>query len=176
MTSRFADLLKQQIRNEFTACQQYTAMAVWFDAQDLPRLAAHFYRQAIEERSHAMMIVQYMLDRDIPVKIPGVDEVRNTFDAPRELLALALEQEEAVTAQVKGLFTTARQEGDVLGEQFMLWFVQEQVEEVASMKTLLTICDRAGDDWFQVENHLAREAVGDSGKQTDAPRAAGVLL
>jgi len=176
MTSRFIDLLTQQIRNEFTASQQYTALAVWFEAQDLPRLAAYFHRQAIEERNHAMMIVQYMLDRDIPVQIPGVDEVRNAFDAPRELLSLALEQEEAVTAQVKGLFTTAREEGDVLGEQFMLWFVREQVEEVASMKTLLTICDRAGRDWFQIENHLAREAVGDGGKHADAPSAAGGAL
>src|SRR5206468_11437115 len=76
-TTKFHELLKAQIRNEFTAAQQYVAIAVWFDDQDLPRLAAHFYRQSLEERNHAMMIVQYLLDNDVRVAIPGVGEVRN---------------------------------------------------------------------------------------------------
>ena len=64
----------------------------------------------------------------------------------------------------------------MLGEQFMLWFLKEQVEEVAAMKTLLTIAERAGDDWFQIEDHLARESVGDGGKDASAPTAAGGAL
>jgi ferritin len=58
----------------------------------------------------------------------------------------------------------------------MLWFLKEQVEEVAAMNSLLTIAQRAGDDWFQIEDHLAREAVGDSGKDASAPTAAGGAL
>ncbi|MGH3802337.1 MAG: ferritin-like domain-containing protein, partial [Pseudonocardiaceae bacterium] len=57
--SKFHTLLRDQVRNEFTASQQYTAVAVWLDDQDLPQLAAHFYAQAIEERNHAMSMVQY---------------------------------------------------------------------------------------------------------------------
>jgi ferritin len=77
-------------------------MAVYFDGADLPQLAKHFYAQAIEERNHAMMLVQYLLDRDVRVEIPGVDGVRNQFDTPRDALALALDQERAVTEQVSG--------------------------------------------------------------------------
>src|SRR6478672_1256099 len=142
----FVELLTQQVRHEFTASQQYIAIAVWFDGHDLPRLATHFYQQSVEERNHAMMMVQYMLDRDWPLTVPGVDEVPNEF---------ALQQERAVTAQIEALFRAARSEGDVLGEQFMLWFLKEQVEEVAAMNTLLTIAQRAGEDWFQIEDHLA---------------------
>ncbi|NHC13478.1 ferritin [Motilibacter sp. E257] len=171
--SHFVALLGEQVRNEFTASQQYVAIAVWFDAHDLPRLAAHFYRQAGEERNHAMMMVRYMLDRDIPVAIPGVDPVVNSFSEPREPVSLALEQEKAVTGQIETLFKAARAEGDVIGEQFMQWFLKEQVEEVASMSTLLTIADRAGDDWFKIEDFLAREAVGDGGVDADAPPVAG---
>jgi ferritin len=172
----FVQLLAEQVRHEFTASQQYIAIAVWFDDHDLPRLAAHFYAQSVEERNHAMMMVQYMLDRDWPVTIPGVDEVRGEFDRPTAPIELALAQEKAVTAQVEALFRAARAEGDVLGEQFMLWFLKEQVEEVSSMKTLLTIAERAGSDWFQVEDHLAREAVGDGGNDASAPEAAGGAL
>ena len=70
--TRFVGLLREQVRHEFNASQQYIAIAVWFDAHDLPQLAAHFYRQAVEERNHAMMIVQWMLDRDLHISIPGV--------------------------------------------------------------------------------------------------------
>ena len=60
----FVDKLNEQIAYEYGAHQQYVANAVWFDAQTLPRLAAFFYAQALEERGHAMMMVQYLLDSD----------------------------------------------------------------------------------------------------------------
>ena len=82
--SKFHELLRTQIRNEFTASQQYTAVAVYCDDQDLPQLAAHFYAQALEERNHAMGMVQYLLDNDLPMTIPGIDAVRNDFSSLEE--------------------------------------------------------------------------------------------
>jgi bacterioferritin B len=175
-TSTFNALLQAQVGHEFAAHQQYVALAVWFDAQDLPRLAALFYRQAIEERNHAMMMVRYLLDRGIPPVIPGVATVRNDFTEPRDLVELALTQEQDVTAKIESLFKAARDDGDFLGEQFMLWFLKEQVEEVASMSTLLTIIERAGEDYFKIEDFLAREQVGDEGRDPSAPAAAGGAL
>jgi len=172
----FAELLAAQVRNEFTASQQYAAIAVWFDGHDLPRLAALFDGQSVEERNHAMMIVRYCLDRDLPVQLPGLDEVRNTFEQPVDAITLALAQEKTVTTQMEALFRAARSEGDVLGEQFMLWFLKEQVEEVAAMSTLVAIAERAGDNWFQIEDHLARETAGDRAPDADAPAVAGGLL
>lgn len=172
----FTELLGAQVKNEFAACQQYAAVAVWFDSQDLPQLARYFYRQSLEERNHAMMMVQYMLDRDLVITIPGVDPVRNEFTAPTEPIALALAQEKQVTADIEALFTAARNEGDALGEQFMLWFLKEQVEEVASMTTLLNVAQRAGDNWFDLENFVARESIGDGGHDASAPPAAGGAL
>jgi ferritin len=110
----FVDLLRQQIRHEFTASQQYIALAVWFDEHDLPQLAGHFYQQSVEERNHAMMMIRWMVDRDLSVPIPGVDEVRNDFGGITEPIALALAQERTVTDQIKALFAAARAEGDFL--------------------------------------------------------------
>jgi ferritin len=171
--SRFVVLLQEQVGVEFAAHQQYIALAVWFEANDLPRLATLFYRQAVEERNHAMMMVQYLLDRGIPPHIPGIGPVEGDFSHPRELIDLALRQEQEVTALIERLFKAARDDGDFVGEQFMLWFLKEQVEEVSGMTTLLAIMDRAGNDFFQVENFLARESVGDGGKDPASPRAAG---
>ncbi|WAP52524.1 ferritin [Arthrobacter sp. ATA002] len=172
----FTELLEAQIGHEFNASQQYAAMAVFFDGEDLPQLARHFYAQSVEERNHAMMLVQYMLDRDLPVRIPGVAAVRNDFTSVVEPIALALEQEQQVTRQIEALFAAARTEGDALGEQFMLWFLKEQVEEVASMSTLLTVAKRA-ENLFDLENFMARERVGDGGEHdAGAPEAAGGAL
>lgn len=175
MKTTFDELLTTQIGNEFAASQQYIAIAVWFDNRDLPQLAKHFYRQSLEERNHAMMLVRYRLDRDLGITIPGIDEVINDFADERAPIALALEQEKRVTEQIEALFQAARAEGDALGEQFMLWFLKEQVEEVASMTTLLTIMNRA-ENLFDVENYLVRETIGDGGVDADAPQAAGGAL
>ncbi|WP_265521861.1 ferritin [Oerskovia flava] len=174
--SRFLTLLREQVGHEFDAHQQYIAIAVWFDSHDLPQLAAHFYRQAVEERNHGMMIVQYHLDRDLPIEIPGTGSVRNEFNDVVEPLQLALDQERQVTAQIEAIFRAARDEGDALGEQFLLWFLKEQVEEVASASTLLTVAQRAGDNLFDLENYVAREQIGDGGESADAPEAAGGAL
>lgn len=170
--TKFTALLQEQIRNEFDAAQQYLAIAVYFDGSDLPQLAKHFYRQAVEERNHAMMLVQYLIDRDVEVEIPAVGAVRNSFGTPRDALALALDQERTVTEQISRLAGVARDEGDYLGEQFMQWFLGEQVEEVAQMTTLVRIADRAGANLFHLEDFVAREL---SAPATDAaaPRAAG---
>jgi bacterioferritin B len=155
--TKFHTLLQEQIRNEFTNAQQYIAVAVYFDGENLPQLAKRFYNHAAEERAHAGKMVQYLLDRDIPVDIPGVDEVRNQFDTVGDALALALDSERTVTDQVSALAAAAREEGDYLGEQFMWWFLEEQVEEVSIMTTLLRIAERAGDNLFDLEEFLERD-------------------
>ncbi|KAE8763504.1 ferritin [Georgenia thermotolerans] len=172
-TSEFLRLLHDQVGHEFDAHQQYIAIAVWFDSHDLPQLARHYYRQSLEERNHAMMIVQYIIDRSLEVKIPAGSPVVTDFDDVTEPLRLALRQEKQVTAQIEAIFRAARTENDALGEQFMLWFLQEQVEEVAAATTLLTVAERAGSNLFDLENYVAREQVGDHGVSPGAPAAAG---
>ena len=171
--STYETLLQEQIRNEFTASQQYVAVAVWYDEQDLPRLASHFYKQSLEERNHAMMMVQYLLDKDIRPQIPSVGEVESDFKTALEPLELALAQEITVTQQIETLARTARDESDYIGEQFMQWFLKEQVEEVSTMKTLVNVANRAGEDLFHLEDFLAREVVGEAASDPTAPVAAG---
>lgn len=172
-TSKFNRMLATQMRCEFTSSQQYTAIAVWFDAQNLPRLAAHFYQQLLKKRDQAMMIVRYLLDNDIPVEIPGIDDVRNDFSAAHEPVELAAALEKAASKEIVALAKSARAEGNHLGEQFLQWFLKEQVEEVAKISTLLRVIERAGDNVFNVENFLAREWAGLPKNDPSAPRAAG---
>lgn len=174
-SSSFAELLSAQVGHEFAASQQYIAIAVWADAQDLPQLATRFYQHSLGERNHAMMMVQYMLDRDIPTTIPAVPAPQAEFAGPVAALSLALEQEKQVTRQIEALFQAARTESDPLGEQFMLWFLREQVEEIANMNTLVTIAERADDNWFRIEEYLDRETASSTNTGTPPSVAGGAV-
>ena len=174
--ARFSEALNEQIAYEFGASQQYVAIAVHYDAQTLPQLAAHFYRQAVEERNHAMMMVQYLLDADDDVAIPAVDAPQVEFPDVIAPVQLALDQERRVTAQIQRLALTAREEGDLVAEQFMHWFLQEQREEVSSMSALLDVVSRSRDNVMQVEDFLARESGGENPLEAGAPPAAGGAL
>ncbi|MDL9937621.1 ferritin [Gordonia sp. ABSL1-1] len=171
--TKFQQLLHDQISNEFFSSQQYIAVAIYYDNHDMPQLAKHFYQQSVEERNHAMMIVQYFLDRGQAVDIPGIDLPRNDFDDYKAPIELALEQEHAVTQQIVDLAKAARDTGDYLGEQFMQWFLKEQVEEVATMTTLQTIAERANGNLFDLENFVERELNVAEGTDATAPPAAG---
>jgi bacterioferritin B len=172
----FPARLNEQIGRELGASQQYVAVAVYYDAETLPQLAAHFYRQAVEERNHAMMIVQYLLDADEPVTIPGVEAPRTEFSDAVEPVKLALEQERAVTDQIIALARLAREENDLVGEQFLHWFLEEQREEVSSMSSLLRTVERAGDNVLLVEQFLAGARESEGGPEATAPAAAGGAL
>jgi bacterioferritin B len=172
----FTDALNEQISNEFAASQQYIGAAVYYDSETLPRLATFFYRQAVEERNHAMIMVQYLLDTDEEVRIPDIKSQQTSYDDVVGPVKMALEQEKRVTAEINDLFKLARDQGDFRAEQFLTWFVKEQVEEVSSMTDLLNVCERAGDNALLIEDFLAREQIGDQGDDPSMPPAAGGAL
>jgi len=170
--ARFVDQLNAQIGNELAAHNQYLACAVYFDAQTMPQMAAFFYGQALEEREHAMMMVRYLLDTDSEVVIPGVAAPVPTFADVVAPVALALDQERRVTEQINALLRIAREENDFASEQFMQWFIKEQVEEVATMSDLLAVVTRNVGDVEDIEEYVAREQRGEGADPT-APRVAG---
>ena len=169
---RFVEQLNAQIANEFAAHQQYVACAVYYDALTMPQMAGFFYAQALEERGHAMMMVQYLVDQDSAVKIPGVAAPQTDFADIVEPVALALEQEKRVTEQINQLTRISREEYDFASDQFMQWFIKEQVEEVATMSDLLTVVKRSRNDIEAIEDYVQRETAGE-GVDPTAPAVAG---
>ncbi len=169
----FADALNEQIANEFAASQQYVAAAVYYDAETLPRLAAFFYRQALEEREHAMMMVKYLLDVSEDVHIPDIKSQQTSFDSGSDPVRVALEQEKRVSDEIFALFELARELKDYRAEQFLQWFVKEQVEEVALMSDLLNVVERSKDNLLLAEDYIAREKLGEESGDPTAPPVAG---
>jgi bacterioferritin B len=169
----FADALNAQISNEFGASQQYVGAAVYYDAETLPRLAAFFYRQALEEREHAMIMVKYLLDVGEQVRIPDIKAQQTTYVDGSEPVKMALEQEKRVSEEIFSLFELARDLKDYRAEQFLTWFVKEQVEEVALMGDLLNVVERSRENLLLAEDYIARERLGDENTDPTAPPMAG---
>jgi ferritin len=168
---RFVEQLNDQIGHEFSAHQQYVACAVYYDGLTMPQMARFFYAQALEERAHAMMMVKYLIDQSAPVRIPAVEQPITEFAdivAPAEL---ALEQEKRVTGQINELTKIAREENDFASDQFMQWFVKEQVEEVATMGDLVAVVNRSRHNVEAIEEYVQREQSRGGADPTTPPIA-----
>jgi ferritin len=169
----FVQALNAQVAREFSASQQYLAVAVWYDAETFPQLAGLFYAQALEERDHALMMVKYLLDSGVPPELPGTPEPKGKFADLVEPIAVALEQERKVTGQISELVKIAREENDYVSEQFVQWFLKEQVEEVDLFSSLLAVAERSRERPMEIEEYIAREGVGGAGDDPSAPPVAG---
>lgn len=149
--------INEQIGREFAASLQYVAIASHFAAQGLPGLGGHFYRQAEEERDHAMRFVRYVGDAGGHVAIPAVAAPKSDFATAEQAVKLSLDWEEEVTRQIHALVDLAITENDHTTRNALQWFVNEQLEEVSSMSQLLSVVRRAGEGGLLlVEQYLAR--------------------
>jgi ferritin len=145
-----------QIKSEFTASAQYIAIAIYFDEMGLVELANFFFSQSEEERDHAMKFINFMLDSEVKPLIPSVPELRNSFDSPGDAVQFALDQERKVTSEINNLVNIAIREGDHAANNFLQWFVDEQVEEVDTMSRLLQTIKLAGNNLLLVEDYVLR--------------------
>lgn len=157
--------INEQVGNELGASHQYVAIAVYFDEEGLPALAAHFYKQSAEERDHAMRFVKYLVDAGGAVRIPAIPAPKTAFKNAADAVKLALDSELRVTKQINALVDIAIKDKDHLAKNALEWFVNEQREEVSSMDTLLRMVKRAGEPGlFFVENFLLQGGLSEEGE------------
>lgn len=149
--------MNEQIGNEMGASLQYISIASYFDRESLPELAGFFYRQAEEEREHAMRFVHFILDVEGKVEIPDIPAPKSEFASAEQAVRLSVEWEKEVTRQIYGLVEIAQKDSDYISLRFLDWFVNEQREEVATMSSLLDVVRRAGPDGLlHVEDYVVR--------------------
>ena len=156
-SERLVAAFNEQIAREFAAAHQYVAIGAYYETQTFPQLAKFFYQQAEDERGHAMKMVNYLLESGGRLALGDVPAPRGAFDDHVEPIGVALEQERANTVSIGKLFDTARETRDHASEVFLHWFVEEQVEEEATMESLLQVAERVRDFPMMLEEFVARE-------------------
>jgi len=151
------DRLNEQIANEFHAAHNYLAMACRFDGMGLKMLSQWFRRQGEEEREHGMKLLNYVLEVDGEVKLGPIGTPRGDMSSPISIVQTALDQEREVTRCIHEIVTLAEEHKDYSTRSFLNWFIDEQVEEVATMTDLLQLVKMAGDNnLLQVEARVAK--------------------
>ena len=148
----------EEIGLELFASNQYLNIASYFDGVGLKKLAAMFAKQADEERMHALKFVKYLNDVGGTVRIPAIDAPQATFKSVEDVVKVALKWEAEVTKRVDGLMTMAIAEKDYAAQDFLRWFVTEQVEEMSTMENLLKVVQAAGErSLIMVEAYLSHQ-------------------
>ena len=156
--------INDQIGSELGASNQYLQLAAHFGSEDLPEMATFFFRQADEERGHALKFVHYILDAGGKVAVPAVKAPVVEVKSAEHAAQMSLDWEKQVTNQINALQAMATEEKDFAALRFLGWFSEEQIEEVATMSELLNAIRRAGDQVLMIEAYLARRGDPHGGK------------
>jgi ferritin len=162
--------INAQIGRELGAQMQYVNIASYFTSENMLLFGKLFFEQAAEENGHAMKLVRYVLDAGGRIAVPAIAEARADFKSAEDAVAAALKWEEEVTGQINNLMDIAFKEKDYIAQEFLGWFVNEQLEEVSKMSTILSVVKRAGSNLLLAEQYVQQtladiESVEGGGKK-----------
>ncbi len=158
ISKKLNDAITTQIGDELKASNAYANMAAYFNGLGLLKLSAFFFDQSEEEREHAMKFVHYLLEVEGDVNIPAIPDVPNNFESVKAAFEMALTWEKDVTSKIYHLMDLAVEAKDYASQDFLRWYVTEQVEEEATMSHLVTVAEHLGDrSILMIENFLPKE-------------------
>jgi ferritin len=155
ISGRLVDALNAEIGLEFFAHSQYLAMAHYFESMSLDGMAAFFYDQAEEEKDHGLKIIHYLGEIGAAMRVPAIDAPKSDFQSAMEVAELFLAQEQHVTDQFDSMTAMALEDGDYATFNFLQWFVDEQVEEIATASKMIDLVKLVGDNLVML-NMVAR--------------------
>lgn len=135
------DMLNEQIGMEAHAASSYLAMASWCDQRSLNGSASLFYEQSKEETEHELKIFHYINDNGGAANSPDIANIQRDFSSLKEIYETALEQEIAVTRSIHAIVKKCRKTDDYRTENFLQWFIEEQMEEEKKMRDILDLFD-----------------------------------
>ncbi len=145
MDARLQQAMNDQIREEFFSAYLYLAMATDMEGRGLSGFAAWLRVQAQEEVTHAMKFVDFLTDRGVPVTFQDIPAPQKNWDSPLAAFRKAHEHERFISGRIHDLVRLAREVGDLAAENFLQWFVEEQVEEEALTGEVVARLELAGD-------------------------------
>lgn len=155
ISPELAAAMNEQIGHELGASMQYLSIASHFRNRQLTLLTKLFMKQSEEEREHAMKFVNYLLETKGGLRIPAIPAPTPTFASAADAVEAALNWEQEVTRQITSLMDLAVGKNDYLAQNFLQWFIDEQLEEVVKMDRLLTIIRESGEkNLLMVEAYL----------------------
>lgn len=145
ISEKLVKAINEQINKELYSEYLYLSMQAWFANESLDGMATWMNVQAQEERFHAMKFFSYLIERGGRVQLKAIAQPTVDFDSPLQIFKMALEHEQFVTKSINELMDLAIKENDHATRSFLQWYVDEQVEEEASVDKIVNMLQRIGD-------------------------------
>ncbi len=145
ISERVVKALNEQIGKEVFSSYLYLSMASYFDSIDLPGFAKWMKVQASEELGHAKKIYEFVYDRGGRVELPAIEKPKCEWEFPLRAFEDAYEHEVFITKSIHSILDIAREEKDYATNEFLQWFVKEQVEEELQVELIVKNLKRLGD-------------------------------
>lgn len=161
VSQRLSDALNEQMNFEFESAHYYLGMAGYFSEEGLDGFANFFLQQYEEELFHAKKFYAFIVERDIRIRVEALSAPENFFNSPLHVFEAALAHEEEVTSRIYKLMDIAHEEREYATVSFLDWFVDEQMEEEASMKDIITKLKRiqgSNMGLYQLDSELAKRS------------------
>ncbi len=146
MSEKMKKALNSQVNAELFASYLYLSMCAWFEAQGLTGFASWMRVQVQEEMFHAIKIFDYIHDRKVEVELEALAKPESAWGTPLEVIESAVQHEQKVTAMINDLVNCAIDERDHAANQFLQWYVAEQVEEEANFGAVYDRLKLVGND------------------------------
>ncbi|MDR0661464.1 MAG: ferritin [Prevotellaceae bacterium] len=169
LTKKMESALNTQINEEFWAAYLYLSMSAYFTSEGFPGFAGWMHVQAQEEVTHAMKIYNYVLERGGKVALEPLKAVATSWKSPLDVFQASLEHEQKVTAMIDKLVEIAIEEKDHATRSMLQWFIDEQVEEESSAKTIIDSLKLIGDNGYglySIDKDLASRTFVDETKES----------
>ena len=159
ISQKMADAINVQIKEEFYSAYLYLAMAYKSEEMGLKVFAEWFQHQETEERLHATKMAQYLLDQGAQVNLLQLDQPKFDSSSISAMVDETVKHEKFITNCISNLVNLARDEKDNATFNFLQWYVEEQVEEVASVCELQDLVKLAGPDQLLILEERLRQLV-----------------
>jgi len=152
LKTSLSNVLNEQVNAEYYSAYLYLAMSAYADRTGFKGFANWFFVQAQEEMAHGTHIYQYLLERGVKPSFADIKVPQTEFKSLEAAFAKTLEHEQHVTELINNIASVAMRENDHATYNFILWFVNEQVEEEASADELLTKIRHIGNNTAMLYN------------------------
>ena len=157
LSDKLLKVLSEQIVAEYYSAYLYLAMSASADQMGLKGASHWLFCQAQEEMAHGTHIFEYVLERGAAPAFAAIDLPPASYKNINEIFEMVLTHEQKVTKMINAIATTAMAESDHACYQFMMWFVNEQVEEEATATEVLDklkLCERSTGMTLTLDNEL----------------------
>ncbi|MDZ4158254.1 MAG: ferritin [Anaerolineaceae bacterium] len=146
LSKTLLDEMNLQIMHELYSAYLYLSMSAHFEASNLPGFAHWMRLQSNEEVEHAMKFFGFINDRGERVVLLAIEKPPAEFKSATTIFEMGLEHEKKVTGRINHIYNLAAQEKDFASQEFLNWFVNEQVEEEKNASQIVAALQMAGEN------------------------------